>query len=57
MLSLTGHARVLVAQLCVPTSDVLEHLREYERLDYTSLIRAMQDHFGDARFQKLHFSD
>ncbi|KAH9361442.1 hypothetical protein HPB48_003884 [Haemaphysalis longicornis] len=36
--SLTDQARVLVAQLRPPASDVLEYLPEYTRLDYPRLI-------------------
>ncbi|KAH9379857.1 hypothetical protein HPB48_022870 [Haemaphysalis longicornis] len=55
--SLTDQARVLAAQLHPPASDVLEYLTEHTRLDYPSLITAMEDRIGDTRFQQLHCAE
>ncbi|KAH9380845.1 hypothetical protein HPB48_017767 [Haemaphysalis longicornis] len=54
---LTDQARVMVAQLHPPACDALEHLLEHTRLDYPSLMRPMEDRFGDARFQQLYFAE
>ncbi|KAH9372457.1 hypothetical protein HPB48_011307 [Haemaphysalis longicornis] len=55
--SLTDQASVLVAQLRPPASYVLEYLPQHTRHDYPSLMRAMNDRFGAARFQQTHFAE
>ncbi|KAH9378966.1 hypothetical protein HPB48_006347 [Haemaphysalis longicornis] len=55
--SLNDQARAVVAQLRTPASDVLECLPEYIRLDYPCIITTIEDRFGDARFQQIHFAE